>query len=102
MNLTIKNSLKDGFQVFVEPEAPNNKSITYKRNYSTPPILITIFTDGSCIKDREGNPAAGAGIWFEEDDPRNRAIRLLSHLAQTNNAGKVVAILAAIQAIPKD
>ncbi|KNZ80733.1 Ribonuclease H1 [Termitomyces sp. J132] len=102
LNLTTKGPLRDGFRVFVKQTQDTETQIDYERTYQRPPDLITVYTDRSCIRDENGNKKAGAGIWFGENDLRNRAIRLPDDLAQTNNAGEAVAILVAAQSVPKD
>jgi hypothetical protein len=34
-------------------------------------LNTTVYTDGSCINNRETNARCGAGIWFRKDNPKN-------------------------------
>ncbi|KIL53881.1 hypothetical protein M378DRAFT_93442, partial [Amanita muscaria Koide BX008] len=52
------------------------------------------YTDGSVTSQGTTEPQAGSGVWFDPNDKRNLALKLPTHLS-TNNAGELVAILAA-------
>jgi len=45
------------------------------------------------------NARCGSGIWFGQDDPRNRALRI-SRDAQSNQVGKIAAVVTAMEMIP--
>ena len=45
------------------------------------------------------NARCGSGIWFTQNDPRNRAIRVPGS-AQSNQIGEIAAIIAALEIIP--
>ncbi|KNZ80655.1 Ribonuclease H1, partial [Termitomyces sp. J132] len=100
LNIEMKRSLTEGFRVFIKHTEEVTEDINYNRIPEEDPLLETIYTDGSCIKDDRGQVAAGAGIWFSLNDPRNRAIRLPYYIAQTNNAGETIAILEAARSVP--
>lgn len=101
MNITTKGSLKKGFRVFAPSKCSRLKDINYGRE-PTDKDYITVYTDGSCKRDKDGHAAAGAGVWFEENDVRNRAIRLPQTIPQMNNADKAVEILEAVKATPEN
>ncbi|KAJ7133770.1 ribonuclease H-like domain-containing protein [Mycena crocata] len=61
-----------------------------------------IATDGSCFNNGQDNAIAGAGIFFEEDDPRNRVIRLPEEIEQSNQTAEVVAVKEAVQDFDDD
>ncbi|KAG1810285.1 uncharacterized protein HD556DRAFT_1223174 [Suillus plorans] len=53
---------------------------------------IEIYTDSSCINNGKNNAQCGSGIWFGENNPLNKAIRITGK-TQSNQAGEVAAIL---------
>lgn len=60
-----------------------------------------VFTDGSCNKRGDANAKASSRIWFGPNNNRNRAI-LLPKRFNTNNAGELMAVLYAVQTVPKN
>ncbi|KAL6303159.1 hypothetical protein BKA93DRAFT_818149 [Sparassis latifolia] len=86
---------------------PDNLSLTkQRRRFSAQPPkrlgrgipndTVTIYTDGSCIKNGEATAQAGSGIWYGPNDPRNKALRLPDGMA-SNQAGEIAAILYTTQ-----
>lgn len=53
---------------------------------------IEVYTDGSYKDDKGRGPRTGAGIWYGNEDPRNRAIRIPGE-DQSNQVGEMAAIL---------
>jgi hypothetical protein len=43
-----------------------------------------VATDGSCFNNGQDDAAAGAGVFYEQGDDRNEAIRLPEVLEQSN------------------
>ncbi|KAG6880453.1 hypothetical protein C0992_000055 [Termitomyces sp. T32_za158] len=101
LDFETKGTLTEGFRVFTT-ETNNEEDIDYARVPEENPSTITIFTDGSCLKDGQDRTAAGTGIWFGHDNPRNRAIRIPPYIAQTNNMGEAIAVLEAVRSVPKN
>jgi ribonuclease HI/exonuclease III len=60
------------------------------------PQTVMVWTDGACINNGRENAAAGSGIWYSEDDPRNRSIRVPIR-AQSNQTGELIAVLIAVR-----
>ena len=60
---------------------------------------IKIFTDGSCTNNGKENARCGGGVWFGQDDPRNKAVRVPGEL-QSNQIGELAAVIIALQEIP--
>lgn len=56
---------------------------------------VVVYTDGSCHNNGSSFAKAGAGVWWGENSPRNRAERVPG--AQTNTRGELLAVLLAIQ-----
>ena len=59
----------------------------------------TVFTDGACINNGRENASAGSGVWYANDDPRNRSVRV-PHEEQSNQTGELYAILLAVRNHP--
>jgi len=45
------------------------------------------------------NAQCGSGVWFGQDDPRNRALRIPGD-TQSNQVGKIAAVIAALETVP--
>lgn len=101
--ISTKDSLEKGFRIFTEVSTSQDTgSRDYSRSGASSPNKITMYTNGSCLKNISVEAEAGAGIWFSQDDQRNLAIRLPSDLPQSNNMGEAVAILVAVQTMPSN
>jgi len=61
---------------------------------------VVVATDGSCLNNGEENAAAGSGIFFDTDNPRNLRIRVPGDWPQTNQTGELLAIKAAVESVP--
>jgi ribonuclease HI len=59
-----------------------------------------VYTDGSCIHNGRKNAAAGYGIYFGENDPRNISARITGK--QTNNIAELTAIIHTYRIIEPD
>lgn len=68
LNITTRRSLKEGFRVFTAGNSEEETKADYSRTPEDNPTLTTIYTDSLCIKDDKGQAAAGAGIWFSQED----------------------------------
>lgn len=54
---------------------------------------FTVYTDGSCINNRNVNTKAGSGVWYGQNNARDAGLRVPETLAQTNQVGEVMAVL---------
>ena len=61
---------------------------------------LYVYTDGSCSNNGRSNAAAGIGIYFGENDPRNVSQRVEGK--QTNNTAELTAILRVYPIIESD
>ena len=61
---------------------------------------ITVYTDGSCINNGSEDATAGSGIWYGDEDNRNKAFRV-SGPVQSNQTGELMAVLEAIKQTPE-
>jgi ribonuclease HI len=82
------------------PETPRkNKATKRRRIEGNDEDVITIYTDGSAIRNGAENAEAGAGLWYGRDHPRNKAVKL-EMVNPTNNKAELVAVLIALQDNP--
>jgi ribonuclease HI len=65
---------------------------------------INVFTDGSCYNNGSKNAIAGCGIYFANNDPRNKSFRLREkeNYPVTNNRAELKAILYAISVLDSE
>ena len=89
-------TLRDSITIFGVPPA---ERVDPHRNIPQPtypqPHPATAYTDGACINNGEESAAAGLGVWYGDDDPRNISLRVPIPL-QTNQTGELMAILMAV------
>lgn len=90
------DDLKDGFRINLYNPPPRDRRLFQEPDNPHPPDTMTVYTDGSARNNGNTNATAGIGIWYAENDPRNRALRLPQHL-NTNNAAELMAILFVLQ-----
>ena len=101
-SVTEKTSLADCFRIFTDPNRISNipaERQRQARGINIPEESVKVYTDGSCIDNGKENAKAGAGIWFAEGDPRNKAIRIPGP-NQTNQVGEIAAVIAALENTP--
>ncbi|KAF9061033.1 ribonuclease H-like domain-containing protein, partial [Rhodocollybia butyracea] len=71
------------------------------------------YTNGSCKNEGDSGPTTGSRIYFgtcilpccrcnDNDNQRNRAIRVPENLKQTNQTGEIIAIKECVMDAPKD
>jgi len=61
---------------------------------------VTVYTDGACKKNGKAGAVAGYGIYFGENDPRNKSMRLVGKA--TNNIAELTAVVEAIRLLKPD
>jgi len=66
-----------------------------------PPTQLTVYTDGSCLQNGTDNTRSGGGVWFTDDHPLNRAIRVPGH-DQSNQVGELAAVVVALKSTPQN
>ncbi|GBE83695.1 hypothetical protein SCP_0507510 [Sparassis crispa] len=97
-SITTTGHLKEGFRIFSN-HLSSSLTVSHRSGRPVLEESTTVYTDSSCINNRDQNTQAGAGIWFTHNDPRNTSLRLPSP-HNTNQAGEVAAILQASQIVP--
>jgi len=61
---------------------------------------IIVATDGSCENNGSSNAIVGAGVFYAENDRRNKSIRLPKEMLQSNQTGEAVAMKIAAEESP--
>ena len=99
--ITCKENLAECFRIFTDPTRLNNQlTQRYKHQGPIPRCReITVYTDGACMNNGKANARCGSGIWFDHNSPRNLALRVPGD-DQSNQVGELVAVIAAISAVP--
>ncbi|KAJ7429204.1 hypothetical protein B0H11DRAFT_1641344, partial [Mycena galericulata] len=89
-SITTNGPLANIFRIFTEGVVTNEvPDLRPDDSYATEE---TVATDGSCLNNGQDDASAGAGIYFEADDPRNKAIKLPQTLDQSNQTAELVAV----------
>ncbi|KAJ7271394.1 hypothetical protein B0H12DRAFT_1003102, partial [Mycena haematopus] len=91
--ITTHGTIADTFRIFTKGHVRNLRAKAPNTRHDPEPgaETISVYTDGSAIHNGKDNAQAGAGVFFGENDPRNRAIRLPTDVGCTNNSGEVLA-----------
>jgi ribonuclease HI len=98
-NITSGN-LQEGIRVFSSEET-NTLPAFRTLQQRLQPEVTTVYTDGSCRNNGEETAQAGSGIWYGENDPRNKALRVPGQM-QSNQAGELYAILHVVKTTPQE
>ena len=61
--------------------------------------MVMVYTDGACMNNGKKNARCRSGVWFGQDNLRNRALRVPGD-AQSNQIGEIVAVIAALEIVP--
>ncbi|KAJ7689919.1 hypothetical protein B0H17DRAFT_890138, partial [Mycena rosella] len=91
--VTTHGTIADTFRIFTTNATRNLRDVAPDTRPAPDPLgePIVIFTDGSATNNGGENARAGAGIFFGEGDPRNKAIRIPQEMNPSNNVGEIVA-----------
>ncbi|KAH8992432.1 ribonuclease H-like protein [Lactarius akahatsu] len=71
----------------------------HPRGITIPEEEITVYTDGSCFNNGKENARCGSGIWIEEGNDQNHALRIPGP-DQSNQVGELAAIVVALEKLP--
>ncbi|KAJ6541344.1 hypothetical protein B0H19DRAFT_958570, partial [Mycena capillaripes] len=100
--VTTDGTLADIFRIFTENNSTGSNRAPDTRFVDNQGAEVEVYTDGSALNNGMPNATAGAGVYFGEDDARNRAIRIPSEMGPSNQVGEIIAIKEAVEAAPKD
>ncbi|KAG6808204.1 hypothetical protein H0H92_005054, partial [Tricholoma furcatifolium] len=97
-DVTTKRSLSEGFRAFIQKEEIEEPPhpLPHRSQLDKNEQEIRVYTDGSCLNNGSTVARAGAGVWFGQDDKQNRAIRLPTHMENSNNSAEAIAIFEAV------
>ncbi|KAH8993388.1 hypothetical protein EDB92DRAFT_1796418, partial [Lactarius akahatsu] len=100
-SVTVNTNLTDCFRIFTDPSKIMNIPATrqHPRGITIPEEEITVYTDGSCFNNGKENARCGSGIWIEEGNDQNRALRIPGP-DQSNQVGELAAIVVALEKLP--
>jgi ribonuclease HI/endonuclease/exonuclease/phosphatase family metal-dependent hydrolase len=102
-SIAAKTSLAECFRIFVSKErldmAPAHRLEAPARGRNVNEEHCMIYTDGSCLNNGQVDARCGAGVWYGEEDERNRAIRVPGRV-QSNQVGELAAAVVALQDTP--
>lgn len=73
------------------------RNLTRGINLETNKIMV--FTDRACMNNGKADTKCGSGIWFGRDHRLNKAVKVPG-LNQSNQVGKLVMVIAAVEATP--
>jgi len=94
------NSIKDSFRIFTT-NRENDQIPSHRVAQQAQAEEIVVYTDGSCINNGQEDAQAGSGIWYGENDPRNKALKVPGK-AQSNQTGELYAVLHVARTTPKE
>ncbi len=61
--------------------------------------MVTVYTDGSCLNNQNKfNRKGGYGVFFGDNDPRNKSIKLIGDKI-TNQVAEITACICAIETL---
>ena len=99
---TTANDLKDAITIInEEPPSPAPVHPGAEDGGMTTSISTIVYTDDACNDNDHESTAAGSGVWYGDDDPRNIGARV-SHRTQSNQTGELMATLIAVKNSPSD
>ena len=100
-SVTTKDDLSECFRVFTEPQRTSKNPAQHAQNdgMNNRHNEILVYTDGSCTNNGKANARCGGGIWFGQNDPRNKAIKIPGN-AQSNQIGETAAVITTLQDTP--
>ncbi|OJT05923.1 LINE-1 reverse transcriptase -like protein [Trametes pubescens] len=89
------------FRVFTDETCMSaSAAVRLPRPFGVQCEEVEVYTDGSCLNNGEASAAAGSGVWFGLNDPRNEGVRV-PHDAQSNQVAEIYAVtLAASKVAP--
>ena len=100
--VTEKTDLTDCVRIFVDPNKIKNEPAERPPRRAGITIQdeeIIVYTDRSCINNGKLNARTRGGIWIEEGNQQNRAIRIPGP-DQSNQVGEIAAIVVALEKLP--
>jgi ribonuclease HI/endonuclease/exonuclease/phosphatase family metal-dependent hydrolase len=101
--MSTKTSLAECFRAFVSKERltmePAHRLARPTRGLDINEEHTEAYTDGSCLNNGQADARCGAGVWYGENDERNKAIRVPGK-TQSNQVGELAATVVALRETP--
>jgi len=94
--------LQDIFRVFTEGQTSNLLPQRLAVPEDGAQFIETVATGAEAALDNTGNERVGAGVFFNDNDPRNLDIRLPSTAGQATTTGELLAVKLAAEASSLD
>ncbi len=91
--VTTHGDLGNAFRIFTDAEPASVATIHMELEEDGSELIVA--TDGSCYNNGEKDARAGAGVFFGNQHPLNRSVRLPPELEQSNQTGEITATLVA-------
>ena len=94
------DELKDAITIFgrtMNEPTGISRTAPEREDPNTPETVV--YTDGACINNGDENAAAGSGIWYGDNDPRNVSARVACK-EQSNQTGELIAVLITVKNHP--
>ncbi|KAH9891236.1 hypothetical protein C8Q73DRAFT_651532, partial [Cubamyces lactineus] len=92
-------SLAESFRVFTDERENGVHARRPVRAYVVEEEAVVVYTDGSCSDNGLATARAGSGVWFGEQDARNRGERVPGS-DQSNQIAEIYAVTMAHRATP--
>jgi hypothetical protein len=101
-SITCKDGIEECFRIFTNPD---KISLTTTCRQLQQGIILNhlemrVYTNGSCMNNGKKDTSCRSGVWVGENHPLNRALKVPRD-AQSNQVGKLTAIIAAAETLPK-
>ena len=100
LSITCKEDLAECFWIFTNPDRSfTQMAWQYRHQGPTPQCkMVTVYTDGACMNNGKKNTHCRSGVWFGQDNLRNRAMQVPGD-AQSNQIGEIIAVIAALEIV---
>ncbi len=100
--LVTRGSLSDAFRIFIDSDECMEVYLHPELEETQPRNKVVVYTDGSAMNNGSDEGMAGAGVFYQNGDARNKSIQLPNEVAQTNQASKIVGAKTAAEDNPKE
>ncbi len=100
--LITRGSLSDAFRIFIDSDECMEVYLHPELEETQPRNKVVVYTDGSAMNNGSDESTAGAGVFYQNGDARNKSIQLLNEVAQMNQASEIVGAKTAAEDNPKE
>ncbi len=100
--LITRGSLADAFRIFTESDECAEMYSPPEQDPPPPQGRVVVYTDGLAMKNGSDEATAGAGVFYQDGDVRNKSIRLPNEVGQRTQASEIIGAQTAAEDTPKD